>query len=242
MLAIIGGSGLSQLPELSIHHRQVVRTPYGLPSSPLLFGQIGQVQIVFLARHGFGHTLAPHEINYRANIWALHHVGATEVIAVGAVFAFDPQWAPGSLVVPDDLLDYTWGREHTFYEGESQSVVHTAFDPPYADTLRAQLLDAARQSETDITGTGVYACLQGPRFPTVAESVRLRRDGADVFGMTGMPEAILARELNLPYAHLCGVIGHAPGQNQMAPQTHTASQDTRYAAIERIRRLLGTLA
>ena len=127
MIAVIGGSGLTRLPELHINQRRIVRTPYGLTSSPLLFGRLGGSEIVFLARHGLSHSLAPHEINYRANIWALHSVGVENIISIASVAALDETFEPGSLVVPNDLIDYTFGRSGTFFEGQSQEVVHTDF-------------------------------------------------------------------------------------------------------------------
>lgn len=242
MIAIIGGSGLTRLPEMNLTRRQIVRTPYGLPSSTLLFGNIGNLDVVFLARHGYGHSIAPHEINYRANIWALHHIGAEAIISAAAVYSMNEQLRPGSLVAPSDILDYSHGREHTFYQGEHQQVLHTAFDEPYDLTLKNLVLDAAHQLAKPLTTEAVYACLQGPRFPSKAEVKRLQRDGADVFGMTGMPEAILAKELGLPYVHLCGIIGWAPGMEDTCTTcTRSPVDETEYQAITHVRALLAAL-
>ncbi|MFH6973325.1 S-methyl-5'-thioinosine phosphorylase [Neisseria sp. 23W00296] len=232
MLAVIGGSGLSRIPELETAGRRIVRTPYGLPSAPLLIGRALGRDIVFLARHGLNHTLAPHEINYRANIWALHSLGVSGIVAVSAVTSLHPDLPAGTLVLPHDLIDYTCGRAATFFENDACGVVHTDFTEPYDAALRATLLDLAAESGEDIVPQAVYGCLQGPRTPTRAEMRRLKNDGVDVFGMTGMPEAVLSRELGLPYAHLCGAVSCADG----------ASDETRNAAsrqtIAKIRRLL----
>lgn len=205
MLAVIGGSGLARLPELSITDRKIVRTPYGLPSSPLLYGRLGSIDIVFLARHGFNHTVAPHEINYRANIRALADADAEQIIAVSSVTAVGGCFEVGALVMPHDLIDYTHSRAATFFEGEEQAVVHTDFTRPYSDNLRRTLAGYAVSQNTEICLEAVYGCIQGPRLPTAAEMRRYRNDGVDVVGMTGMPEAVLARELGLEYVHLCGV-------------------------------------
>ncbi|MGL6045505.1 MAG: S-methyl-5'-thioinosine phosphorylase [Vogesella sp.] len=212
MLAIIGGSSLVKLPILEVTHRQIVRTPYGDPSCPLLFGRIGQQNVVFMARHGYGNSIAPHEINYRANVWALHSVGIKSMIAIGAVGSIRPDLLPGTLVVPDDVLDYTWGRKHTFFEGLDRPLVHADFTRPYCEDLRQRLLAAAGKSQVQFNAQATYACTQGPRLESAAEILKLERDGADIVGMTGMPEASLARELTLAYAHLCTVINWAAGK------------------------------
>ncbi|QEY23214.1 S-methyl-5'-thioinosine phosphorylase [Neisseria animalis] len=237
MLAIIGGSGLTRLPELHITQRRIVRTPYGITSSPIVSGRLGSHEIVFLARHGFGHTIAPHEINYRANIWALHSIGVQDIISVSAVISLNSSLANGSLVLPHDLIDYTHSRSATFFEGQEQPVTHTDFLTPYSETLRHALLQHAEKQQTPICDHAVYGCLQGPRWPTHAEICRYRNDGTDILGMTGMPEAVLARELNINYAHLCGIIGMRclTGNNQ------TACQADNEQTIHTIRRLLADL-
>ena len=202
MLAIIGGSSLTKLPELSITDRKIVRTPYGLASSPVLSGKLGSQDIIFLARHGFAHTVAPHEINYRANIWALHSIGAEYIVAVSSVISINDRF---ELVLPDDLIDYTYGRKDTFFEGQEEPVVHTDFLEPYSAGLREKIAEHAQQHQMPLYTQAVYGCLQGPRWPTRAEIQRYRRDGVDVLGMTGMPEAVLARELGMKYAHFCGI-------------------------------------
>lgn len=212
MLAIIGGSGLAHLPELNIEQRRITRTPYGAPSCALTFGHINRQSVVFLARHGYGHSLAPHEINYRANLWTLKEEGIAGIIAIGAVAGIRADLPPGTLVVPHDIIDYTWGRTHTFFEGAGRPVVHANFGMPYDQPLRERLLSASIKAGLAPVDQAVYACTQGPRMDTAAEVTRIERDGGHIIGMTGMPEAALARELHLPYAHLCGVTGWAAGR------------------------------
>ena len=156
MLAIIGGSGLTKLPELEITERKIVRTPYGLTSSPILFGRLGRLDIVFLARHGFSHTIAPHEINYCANIWALHSLGVENIIAISSVVGINPDFENGSLVLPDDLIDYTYGRKDTFFEGQECPVVHTDFFNPYCNELRQKLLNITKAHNVPIYDSAVY--------------------------------------------------------------------------------------
>jgi len=217
MLAIIGGTGLTRLSTLAVAHREVVRTPYGEPSAALVFGQLAGRDAVFLARHGHGHTIPPHRVNYRANLWALKHRGATSVVAVASVGAIC-RCEPGDLVVPNQLIDYTAGREHTFFDGSDQKVVHVDFTAPYSAEIRARLLAAGKAAQIDIADGGVYAAVSGPRLETAAEIDRLERDGATLVGMTGMPEAVLAREVGLPYAAICVVVNHAAGRGDSASE------------------------
>jgi 5'-methylthioadenosine phosphorylase len=216
VLAIIGGSGLAELSGLEVTRRQIVRTPYGEPSGPLTFGRVGAAEVVFLARHGYGHTLAPHEINYRANIWALKDKGATRVLAVCTVGGIAPSLSSGALAVPHQIIDYTWGRKSTFFEGAEQPVVHVDFTHPYCEETRRMIAEAAAGAGVDVVTRGVYAAMPGPRLETAAEIDRLERDGAEMVGMTGMPEAALARELQLPYAALAVVANAAAGRGDSA--------------------------
>jgi len=215
MLAIIGGSGLTKLSTLAVAHREVVRTPYGEPSSALLYGQIAGRDAVFLARHGHGHSIPPHRVNYRANLWALKDRGATAVLAVASVGGIRTT-GPGELVVPHQLVDYTHGRDTTFFDGGDQQVVHVDFTHPYSPQLRAQCLAAGHAAGIALTDGGVYGAVQGPRLETAAEIDRLERDGVTLVGMTGMPEAVLARELDLPYVAICVVVNHAAGRGDSA--------------------------
>lgn len=212
MLAIIGGSGLTRLSSLEIVRREVARTPYGEPSGALLFGKLCAKPVVFLARHGYGHTIPPHLVNYRANIWALRQAGATGIVSVASVGGIRADFGPGKLVVPHQIIDYTWGRVSTFFEDIDQPVHHIDFTNPYDQALRQRILEAARASGEPVFDGGVYATTQGPRLETAAEIDRLERDGADLVGMTGMPEAALARELGLPYAAINVVANHAAGR------------------------------
>jgi 5'-methylthioinosine phosphorylase len=216
MIAVIGGSGLTQLANLEITRRQIVRTPYGEPSGHLTFGHIGDQDVVFLARHGYGHTLAPHEVNYRANLWAIHAQKVTRVIAIATVGGIAPNLGAGTIVVPDQIIDYTWGRPSTFFEGAEQPVTHVDFTYPYSEELRKLALASAKEANVSVVDGGTYAAVQGPRLETKAEIDRLERDGATMVGMTGMPEAALARELGLAYAHLCVVVNPAAGRGASA--------------------------
>jgi 5'-methylthioadenosine phosphorylase len=217
MLAIIGGSGLTQLACLDIDRREVVRTPFGEPSGALTHGRIGQQQVVFLARHGHGHKIPPHRVNYRANTWALvKAAGATGIISVASVGGIRADLGPGTLVVPHQLIDYTSGRPATFFDGGEAPVVHVDFTEPYDRQLRERLLCAGEAARMAVSGTAVYAATQGPRLESAAEINRLERDGADIVGMTGMPEASLARELETPYAAICVVANWGAGRGDSA--------------------------
>jgi 5'-methylthioinosine phosphorylase len=224
MLAIIGGSGLSQLSGLEIVRREVVRTPYGEPSCPVTIGRLRGKPTAFLARHGYGHTIAPHAINYRANLWALKQEGAVGIVSVAAVGGIAGDCGPGTLVVPYQIIDYTWGRKHTFFEGEAP-VTHVDFTEPYSPELRAAILAAAGECREAMRGEGVYAATQGPRLETAAEIDRLERDGATIVGMTGMPEAALARELGLPYAAIAVVANFAAGRGDSRKSIDLATLD-----------------
>jgi len=216
MLAIIGGSGLSRLATIEAPHRRVVRTPYGEPSGALTFGRIRGREVVFLPRHGHGHTIAPHEVNYRANIWALHEEKVTAIVSVASVGGIHADFAPGVLAVPHQIIDYTHGRRGTFFEGPDQPVTHVDFTEPYCPALRGKLLASAAVVDEAVIDHGIYAVTQGPRLETAAEIDRLARDGAHMVGMTGMPEAALARELGLSYAALAVVANFAAGRGSSA--------------------------
>jgi 5'-methylthioinosine phosphorylase len=212
MLAVIGGSGVTGLDIMQVVRREVARTPYGAPSGPLVFGNISEKPALFLARHGPGHIYPPHCVNYRANLQAIKDAGATALIAIAVVGGIADNAAPGTIVIPDQIIDYTYGREHTFFDGTDRRVEHIDFTLPYDESLRSQLLDAAQACGRRALATGVYAATQGPRLETAAEINRIAGDGGTLVGMTGMPEASLARELALPYAHLCVVSNWAAGR------------------------------
>ncbi len=229
MLGIIGGSGLTKLSSLAITRRQPVATPYGDPSSVVLHGTLAGRAIAFLARHGEGHTIPPHRINYRANLWALRAEGVDEIAAVFSVGGIGLHLGPGVIVVPDQLIDYTHGRAHTFFDGDDGNVVHVDFTRPYAQGVRQRLLDAATRLDIAAIDGGVYGAVNGPRLETAAEIDRLERDGVTIVGMTGMPEASLARELGLPYAALAVSVNHAAGRGDSREQI---SLDEIKAALE----------
>lgn len=219
-VAIIGGTGLTALDTLKITHREALSTPYGQPSSPLIYGELDGRSVVFLARHGQHHTLPPHRINYRANLWVLHRIGVQQVIAAAAVGGIRADMEPGTLAFPDQIVDYTWGRPCTFFEDNLSHVTHIDFTEPYCSKLREKLIQAARELNLNVRESCTYAAMQGPRLETAAEIRRLEREGCDIVGMTGMPEAALARELGLRYA-ACAVVanwaaGKVPGEITMA--------------------------
>jgi len=212
MLAIIGGSGLAKLTTLEIIRREIVRTPYGEPSGALLFGRLNNHPVVFLARHGYGHTIPPHQINYRANIWALKQAEVSAILAVATVGSIHIEHEPGTLAVPDQILDYTWGRKSTFFEEEDKPVRHIDFTHPFDEEMRQRIFTASRRAGEPVVDGGVYAVTQGPRLETAAEVNRFERDGADFVGMTAMPEAALAREMDLPYGAINVVANYAAGR------------------------------
>ena len=216
LAAILGGSGLAQFSGMEVTRREVIRTPYGEPSGALTFGRLKARdvwhEVVFLPRHGYSHTIPPHDINYRANLWALNEVGVTEVFAVASVGGIRDDLIPGTLALPDQIIDYTHGRPSTFFDSVELPVTHIDFTMPYHAGLRQRLLAAAARVGVVLVDGGVYACTPGPRLETAAEIERLARDGADMVGMTGMPEAALARELGLPYVALAVVVNPAAGR------------------------------
>jgi len=212
MLAIIGGSGLTQLANLQVMRRKTVRTPYGKPSGALIFGKMQGRAMVFLARHGANHTIPPHAVNYRANLWALHAQKVKEVVSVATVGGIRAGLAPGTLVVPDQIIDYTHGRRSSYCGARGQGVLHIDFTRPYCEALRQRLLGSAAAAGEAAVDGGTYAATQGPRLETAAEIDRIERDGGDIVGMTGMPEAALAREIGLCYAAIVVVVNHAAGR------------------------------
>ena len=241
MLAIIGGTGLTNLANLGISRREVVRTPYGEPSGHLTFGHIGSAEMIFLARHGYAHTLAPHEVNYRANIWALQKAGATRIIAVNAVGGIANDMGPGVLAVPDQIIDYTHGRKHTFFEGE-EPVTHVDFTFPFCERGRQLLLRAARSSAVPALEAGVIGVMQGPRLETRAEVLRLGRDGCTMVGMTTMPEAALAREKQISYAMLALSMNHAAGLGSSSSGIKLVDADAVLAAgMEKVRLIIANV-
>lgn len=236
-LAIIGGTGLTSLKGLEIVKREVSHTPYGEPSGPLVHGVLSGKEVMFLPRHGSGHTIPPHKINYRANLWSLKENGAEKVIAVNAVGGIRADLTPGRLVFPDQIIDYTWSRVNTYFEEGLTHVTHIDFTEPYCGELRQLLASAARESGIDAGEGGTYAATQGPRLETIAEINRLERDGCDMVGMTGMPEAALARELGLCYASVAVVANMAAGRGE-GEITMAEIEAHLKTGMEEVRRLL----
>lgn len=209
-LAVIGGSGLYALPEFDSTETFTPDTPYGPASGPIRLGALHGARVAFLARHGEGHALPPHRVNYRANVWALKQLAPARVLAINTVGGITERAPPRALVLPDQIIDYTQGRASSFWDGAGE-MLHAEFGEPYSPALRAALLAAARRANVEIVDGGCYGATQGPRFETKAEIARMRRDGCDLVGMTGMPEAALAREAGLEYACLAPVANWAAG-------------------------------
>jgi 5'-deoxy-5'-methylthioadenosine phosphorylase len=216
LVGIIGGTGLDQLDGLERSGVVAAETRWGAPTAALVRGRYAGRDVVFLARHGSAHQIPPHRVNYRANIQALKDHGATAVIAVNAVGGISPRMAPGMLALPRQIIDYTYGREHTFHDGTGTEFAHVDFTEPYSDWLRQALASAAREAGLALVEGGVYGATQGPRLESAAEIERMARDGCDLVGMTGMPEAALARELDLPYACCAVVVNWAAGRGTQA--------------------------
>lgn len=213
-LAIIGGTGLTSLDGLEISGSEAVDTPWGEPSAPIVHGNLAGRAVAFLARHGSPHRIPPHKVNYRANIRALKQIGIERIVAVAAVGGIHPAFGLASIAVPDQIVDYTWSRAHTFYEDDLDQVVHVDFTEPYCPELRAALIQAAGDAGVEALDWGTYAACQGPRLESAAEIDRLERDGCHLVGMTGMPEASLAREAELRYAHIAVVVNAAAGRGE----------------------------
>jgi 5'-methylthioinosine phosphorylase len=240
-IAIIGGSGLDRLPGLSITHEHPVENRWGRASDNILEGRFAGHRVLFLARHGRSHNLAPHRINYRANIWALEQLGASAIYAFAAVGGITESMAPGRLVLPHQLIDYTSGRESSFLDGSEGPVGHIDFTEPYSPELRQRLLEAGVEAGLAVLPMGVYGVTQGPRLETAAEIDRMARDGCDLVGMTGLPEAALARELELPYACCAIVANWAAGRAGGAVITMEEIEQTLARGLEQVLALLGNL-
>jgi 5'-methylthioadenosine phosphorylase len=239
MLGIIGGTGLAELENLKVLRRQIARTPYGEASQPLVFGELAGKEVVFLARHGGGHTIPPHAVNYRANIWALHSVGVKSLLAIATVGGISSDLNAGEIVLPNQIIDYTHGRNNTYHDGVELPVMHIDFTEPYSADLRETFKRSARNLRQLLHDGGVYACAQGPRLETAAEINRFERDGATIVGMTGMPEAALARELSISYAALCPVVNQAAGRGESAHGIHYEAMMTKLEqTMQKIRAMI----
>ncbi|MBY0575133.1 MAG: S-methyl-5'-thioinosine phosphorylase [Gallionellaceae bacterium] len=239
MLAIIGGRGLTQLASLRITHQQVMRTPYGEPSGAFIFGMLNQHEVIFLARHGYGCTIPPHLVNYRANLWALREQGVSKIVSVATVGGIRSDLTPGTLVIPDQIIDYTHGRDATFFDTRDTVYSNADFALPYCPELRSRILLGARAAQQPCVDGGVYAATQGPRLDSIAEINRYERDGADMVGMTGMPETALAMELNLHYATIAVVVNYAAGRGDSRHGINIEQvNDTASATMGKVRSIL----
>ena len=236
-LAIIGGSGISGIDGFTQDDEANSPTSWGQPSAPIHIGTLAGLPALYLARHGEPHALAPHRINYRANLQALADLGATDVIGLAAVGGIEASAAAGTLWLPLQLIDYTSGRDSSFFDGAPLALHHQEFADPYDRGLRSLLERAAEGADIRVQARGVYGCTQGPRLETAAEIARMRRDGCDLVGMTGMPEAVLARELGLSYACLAMVVNRAAGL-QAQPISLQQIQSEAAGCAQRIARLL----
>lgn len=223
-LAIIGGTGLTLIEGFTIIKREMIKTPHGAPSCPLVFGELKGKPVVFLARHGSTHNIQPHQINYCANIWALKSVGVEKIVAVTAVRGISDESACGSLAIPDQIIDYTHGRINTFFDGGNDTAVQQIdFAEPYDSALRAELIECANESTLDCVASGIYGATEGPRMESTAEIARMERDGCTLAGMTGMPEASLAKELNMAYACCAVIAAKAAGKGKPFAQQNVES-------------------
>jgi 5'-methylthioadenosine phosphorylase/5'-methylthioinosine phosphorylase len=240
-LAIIGGSGFETLPGLVVDAAGNAETRWGRTSAPLTRGMLSGLPVLFLARHGSGHSVPPHLVNYRANVQALADAGARQIVALGAVGGITEGFGPGVVAVPDQLIDYSHGRVSTFHEGGADGVVHVDFSWPYTHALRAELIAAGQRAGVEVRDGGTYAVTQGPRLETAAEIRRLARDGCDIVGMTAMPEAALARERGLDYATLAFTVNWAAGISEQEITMDEIRHNIDQCAAG-IGRLLGALA
>lgn len=216
-LGVIGGSGFYEF--LTDTTRVPVDTPFGSPSDDVVVGELQGRRVAFLARHGQGHRFPPHRVNYRANLWALRSVGVRQVLAPCAVGSLRPEHGPGAIVVPDQVVDRTWGRAHTVYDEEGP-VVHVGFADPYCPRGRGVAIETAERAGRQVVGSGTLVVVNGPRFSSRAESVWHQQAGWSVVGMTGMPEASIARELAMCFTTIALVTDHDAGVEGGVAVTH----------------------
>jgi len=212
-LAIIGGSLLKNINSLTIVSEERIRTPFGLPSDNFITGGMDGIEVVYFNRHGVSHHIAPHQINYKANMFVLKLLDVTHILAVAAVGGITEKMAPMKWVVPDQIIDYTHGRFHTYHDSNNKRVEHIDFSYPFDAALSNMLLKALENTGCDYENRGTYGVTQGPRLETIAEIKRMQRDGCDIVGMTAMPEAAFARELDMKYASLSLVVNWAAGKD-----------------------------
>ena len=234
-IAIIGGSSLVRLHQLQIERQEPVSTPYGEPETPMVFGQFAGQPIIFLNRRG-DRRIPPHRINYRANIWALHEVGVEKIIAVAGMGGIRADMRPGTLTVPDQLIDYTYGRNYTYYEDCEVPVEQIDFTYPFSENIRQAILKAGLSLDLLISDEATVAVSQGPRFETLAEIKRFERDACDLVSMTPIPEVVLARELGMEYATLGLVTGKAAGRRSRVQDDQDNEQlvQKSYRALQKL--------
>jgi 5'-methylthioadenosine phosphorylase len=216
-LGLIGGSGFYEFFDRA--ERVSVATPFGQPSDDLVIGEVEGRRVAFIARHGQGHRFAPHRVNYRANLWALRSVGVRQVLSPCAVGSLRPELGPGTIVVPDQVVDRTWGRAHTVYAAEGP-VVHVAFADPYCARGRAVAVEAVSAAGKSVAADGTLVVINGPRFSSRAESLWHQRAGWSIVGMTAMPEAAIARELAMCFTTIALVTDHDAGVDGAGAVTH----------------------
>ena len=236
-IAIIGGHGITAAGLLEDVSLLEAETPFGPPSGLLERGRAPSGEVIFLSRHGRGNKVPPHRINYRANVHALKQLGVKRVIATAAVGGITPAMAPGAIAIPDQIIDYTYGRDHTFFDGDHADAHYVDMTGPFDTPLRALLLDAAAAAGVAVVDGGCYAASQGPRLETAAEIARMERDGCDLVGMTAMPEAALAREAGLAYAQVAVVANWGAGKSD-EEITLALVEATLSAGFERVAALL----
>lgn len=234
-IGVIGGSGLYEIEGIVIKEGKKITTPFGDPSDIYRVGDIAGIEIAFLPRHGSPHHIPPHRINYRANIWGFKELGVERIISVSAVGGITPEMIPGTIVVLDQVIDMTKGRESTFYDADV--VVHIDFTEPYCPELRDSIFSAGKKSGIDLKQTGTYIGVNGPRLETRAEIRFFSRIGADVVGMTGMPEASLARELEICFSGVSVITNYAAGISEKKLTT-TEVVETMRKSTERLKLLL----
>lgn len=234
-IGVIGGSGLYEF--LDDARTVEVDTPWGPPADPILIGEVEGRSVAFVARHGKGHRFPPHHVNYRANLWALRAVGVRQILSPCAVGSLVPDNGPGTIVVPDQVIDRTWGRGHTFFEGEG-AAVHVGFADPFCPNGRQVAIDAARLSALDVVTDGTLVVINGPRFSSRAESVMHQQVGGSIVGMTTMPEAALARELAMCFTTIALVTDHDAGVEGAGAVLHEEVLQVMAANVERLKAVL----
>ncbi len=212
-IGIIGGTGLTEIKGLEIRGEKKIKTPFGKPSAAYVIGKLKGKAVIFLARHGNPHRYPPHKVNYRANIWGFKKLGVKNIISIAAVGGITKKMSPAHIAIPDQIIDYSYGRKHSFFAKNLEEVTHIDFTYPYTKKLRNQLISLASKKNIAISPIATYGCTQGPRLETAAEILRLENDGCDIVGMTGMPEAGLARELEINYATIAVVANWGAGKS-----------------------------